>query len=97
MNKPEKIYSASYKKILLADCLLVYTLFSPVILNLISHYISLESNILRTAIILIGPGLIASGIYVQTSGFPGVKKILEELEKNRIPMRQAVLCERGRK
>jgi hypothetical protein len=26
---------------------------------------------------LIGPGLIASGIYVQTSGFPGVKKIFD--------------------
>ena len=60
--------------IAIADILLVYSMFSPIILLIIGAQIKLVPNFFRTFIILLGPGILAGAIYVKVFGFQVLKK-----------------------
>lgn len=60
----------------IADVFLIYTLFSPIILNIIGSYITLSSNFLRTFLLIQGPGLVAVYIYLKRKG-------VEEILRNK--------------
>jgi len=58
----------------IADIFLVYTMLSPMILNIIGGYIKLTPNFIRTFLVLQGPGLIATAIYLKVNGIDSVRK-----------------------
>jgi O-antigen ligase len=61
----------------IADILLVYTMISPIALNLIGFHVKLSPNSLRTALVLLGPGIIALSLYLLFFK----KKICKKLKK----------------
>ena len=58
----------------IADALLVYSMLAPIILLIIGLYIKLVPNILRTLIVLLGPGLLAGVIYFKFFGIQVLKR-----------------------
>lgn len=58
----------------IADVFLVYTMLSPMILNIIGCYIKLTPNFIRTFLVLQGPALIATAIYLKVNGIDSVRK-----------------------
>ena len=58
----------------IADVFLVYTMLSPIILNIIGGYIKLTPNFVRTFLVLQGPALIATAIYLKVNGIDSIRK-----------------------
>ncbi len=57
----------------IADLLVVYTILSPVMMNIIRSYLKTQLGFIVKAAVLIGPGLVAFGIYLISFGIPVIK------------------------
>ena len=57
-----------------ADVLLVYTMLAPIILLIVGEYTKLAPNLVRTLIVLLGPGLVAGAIYFKIHGIQALKR-----------------------